>query len=285
MSSKMCQLNFETIKIRIITSPHGVSIYCPQNSTVFKFQEFQNDQFNFKHQYLNYKTFIRSVIDKWRFQNLHARTRRRIRESRRNQTKGCRLCARSASRRRWRGAGRARAMLWRAYTAALQSHPLRTNAASSGFIGFCGDAIAQRIEHNSAETSTKKQQWWDSRRAAMLSIWGVFGNGIPGTLWFRWLSLRIPVYLPRPGESKTALHLPSLCRLLAVHLCTYAPASNTVFYGYKEAFSGDAATWAARYELGLVTWAANNHEVTELQADGTTKKVIKRDACEPSAVK
>jgi protein Mpv17 len=139
-------------------------------------------------------------------------------------------------------------MLWRAYTAALQSHPLRTNAASSGFIGFCGDAIAQRIEHNSAETSTKKQQWWDSRRAAMLSIWGVFGNGIPGTLWFRWLSLRIPVYLPRPGESKTALHLPSLCRLLAVHLCTYAPASNTVFYGYKEAFSGDAATWAARYE-------------------------------------
>ena len=82
----------------------------------------------------------------------------------------------------------------------------------------------------------------------MLSVWGAFGNGIPGTLWFRWLSLRIPVYLPKPGATEAALHVPSLCRLLAVHLSLYAPASNAVFYGYKEAASGELATWTARYE-------------------------------------
>ena len=132
--------------------------------------------------------------------------------------------------------------LWRAYTGALQSHPLRTNVVSAGCIGLCGDAIAQRIE--SKDTA---KQWWDARRAAALSFWGAFGNGIPGTLWFRWLSLRIPVYLPK-ADGTTALHIPSLCRLLAVHLSTYAPGSNTVFYAYKEAVFGELSSWAERYE-------------------------------------
>ena len=60
-----------------------------------------------------------------------------------------------------------------------------------------------------------------------------------------------------------------------------APPKSTVRL-VKDAF--DMVKCAAA-KLGLVTWAANNHEVTELQADGTTKKVIKRDACEPPAVK
>ena len=36
----------------------------------------------------------------------------------------------------------------------------------------------------------------------------------------------------------------------------------------------------AAAKLGLVTWAANNHDTLQLQADGTTKTVTKRDACE-----
>ena len=37
----------------------------------------------------------------------------------------------------------------------------------------------------------------------------------------------------------------------------------------------------AAAKLGMITWAANNHEVVEIQQDGSTKKVLKRDSTEP----
>ena len=41
----------------------------------------------------------------------------------------------------------------------------------------------------------------------------------------------------------------------------------------------------AAAKLGLVTWAANNHTTAVTQPDGTTKNVVKRDACDPPRYK
>jgi hypothetical protein len=40
----------------------------------------------------------------------------------------------------------------------------------------------------------------------------------------------------------------------------------------------------AAAKLGLVTWAANNCSVLEVQPDGSTRNVVKRDACDPPPV-
>ena len=132
--------------------------------------------------------------------------------------------------------------LWRAYTGALQSHPLRTNVVSAGCIGLCGDAIAQRIE--SKDTA---KQWWDARRAAAspfgarLAMESQVRCGSAGSPYASRFTCRSPMGRPLCTFLRSAVF--SLCTK-----STYAPGSNTVFYAYKEAVFGELSSWAERYE-------------------------------------
>ena len=97
--------------------------------------------------------------------------------------------------------------MWRAYSRALRSHPLRTNALSAGCIGAAGDGLAQRIER-----SQDPSQAWDRRRVALFAVFGFTWNGAPAAIWFRWLSNRFPAMV------EGRLHAPNLMRTLVIHL-------------------------------------------------------------------
>ena len=138
--------------------------------------------------------------------------------------------------------------MWHAYSRALQSHPIRTNVASAGCISIAGDVLAQRIENGSSSSAPA----WDARRGASLAVWGFEWMGAPATLWFRWLSTRFPTMIARPDG--TSLHAGNLGRVLLVHLTLFAPFTNAMFYGYKEAVSAQptcGASWSIRFERRL----------------------------------
>jgi len=119
---------------------------------------------------------------------------------------------------------------WRAYQSALQSHPLRVNALSAGCIGAAGDSIAQNLEREHSGAPR------DLRRTAEMFVFCSTWLGAPQALWFRFLHRVFP-----DGTAH------KLAKTLTVHLGLMAPATNTLFFGYRELLRGPQESFPERY--------------------------------------
>ena len=83
--------------------------------------------------------------------------------------------------------------MWAAYTRALQTHPLRTNAASASVIAASGDALAQWLEQRPGAPrapAAPAAVRWDAERTGYIFVWGAVWMGAPMSLWYRWLATR-----------------------------------------------------------------------------------------------
>ena len=121
----------------------------------------------------------------------------------------------------------------RAYLSSLQTHPLRTNSIAAGVIGAVGDGIAQNIERRRQCTDASS---WSPMRTCEMAVFCGSWLGAPQSLWFRFLSRKIPEGSPH-----------KLAKTLGVHMGFMAPATNSLFFAYSEMRRGPNDTWSARF--------------------------------------